>query len=82
MYHMTAGDETTWFGFAAAIVAAVEPEEGRARPDLVPIPSAEYPVPAPRPANSVLSNDKIRRVFGIEQVGWEAQLSACLADRG
>lgn len=82
VYHMTAGDETTWFGFAEAIVAAMEPEEGQARPDLVPITSAEYPVPAPRPANSVLSNDKIRRVFGIEQVGWEAQLRACLADRG
>jgi len=81
VYHMTAGGATTWFGFASAIVAATAPPEGRGRPSLVPIPSTEYPLPAPRPTNSVLANDKIHRVFGVEQVGWQAQLSACLADR-
>jgi dTDP-4-dehydrorhamnose reductase len=53
--HAVGGPATTWFGFAEAIVA-----EGSAqglidrRPEMVPITTAEYPLPARRPANSVL----------------------------
>jgi dTDP-4-dehydrorhamnose reductase len=33
--------------------------------------SSDYPVPAKRPSNSLLSNEKIRNTFGIEQQPWE-----------
>ncbi|CAM3622199.1 dTDP-4-dehydrorhamnose reductase [Kibdelosporangium persicum] len=49
--HCTGGGETTWYGFARAIF-----EELGADPDRVkPCTSAEFPRPAKRPANSVLS---------------------------
>jgi dTDP-4-dehydrorhamnose reductase len=51
IYHATNRGETTWHGFTQAIF-----EERGADPDRVlPIRTEDYPVPAPRPAYSVLS---------------------------
>lgn len=77
VFHMTAGGATTWHGFAQAIFERA----GGARPNLVPIPSSDYPTPAARPANSVLSNDKFARVFGFRLPAWEQQLDQVLAER-
>ena len=74
-YHMTAGGATSWYGFARAIHArryGANPGHG---PRLIPISSAEYPVPARRPANSVLSNAKLKQRFGIPQRPWEEMLA-------
>jgi dTDP-4-dehydrorhamnose reductase len=80
VYHLTAGGRTSWHGFAAAIVDALADRGLSPRVPVIPIGTADYPTPAARPANSVLSNDKIRRVFGLEQVDWHTQLSDCLAE--
>ena len=50
-YHLTNSGETSWHGFAEAVIA----EAGRTTP-VDPISTAEYPTPAARPAYSVLSN--------------------------
>jgi len=69
LYHATAAGETTWFGFARAIFAA------RPRPPrLVAISTQEYPTPARRPANSVLSNAKLKSTLGVELPGWREGL--------
>ncbi len=80
LYHLTASGETSWHGFAEAIVerlrAAGEPvKAGR----VVPIDTAEYPTPAQRPARSVLDCTKVRETFGIDPPDWRAQLLLCLA---
>lgn len=80
VYHLTAGGRTSWHGFASAIVDALADRGLSPRVPVVPIGTAEYPTPAARPANAVLGNDKIRRVFGLEQVDWRTQLSDCLAE--
>jgi dTDP-4-dehydrorhamnose reductase len=67
LYHATAAGETTWFGFAQAIFAA----RPRA-PRLVAIATRDYPTPARRPANSVLSNAKLRSTFGVALPDWRA----------
>jgi dTDP-4-dehydrorhamnose reductase len=79
VYHLTAGGSTSWFGFAAAIRDRRYADPSRA-PRLVPITTAQYPSPARRPANSMLSNEKLRRAFGIEQLDWRSQLDACMAE--
>jgi len=77
VYHMTAGGATSWCGFAKAIFARA----GAPTPSLVPIKSAEYPTPAARPANSVLSNEKFAAHFGFRLPEWEQQLDAVMAAR-
>ena len=81
VYHATAEGETTWFGFAEAIF------EERARlaggtftvPRLVAIPASEYPLPAQRPANSRLSNEKLARTFGVRLGPWREALGETLS---
>lgn len=66
IYHAVPAGETTWYGLAfltvqAAIDAGVKL---KASPDSIkPILAVEYPLPAPRPMNSRMSTDKLRKVF-------------------
>jgi dTDP-4-dehydrorhamnose reductase len=76
VYHMTAGGATTWCGFAREIfrVAGIEtPVE--------PITTAEYPTPAKRPANSMLSNEKMKNTFRVSLPDWGESVERCLAER-
>ena len=75
LYHMTCAGQTSWFGFAQEFlewVGARLPGQRLAR--CVPIPSSEYPLPARRPRNSVLSNQRLRDAFGLELPEWRAAL--------
>ncbi len=74
VYHMTASGSTSWCGFARAIVSAVDPT-----PRVVAISTADYPTPARRPKNSVLSNEKFARAFGFRLTPWQEQLENVMA---
>lgn len=75
IYHLTASGSTSWFGFAEAIL---ECAPLMAKPSVVPIDSADYPLPAKRPANSRLSNEKIAATFGVRAPDWRDALELCL----
>lgn len=75
VYHMSNAGETSWHGFAEAILALDPPETP---PRLLPIPTSDYPTPAKRPLNSRLDNDKLARVFGIRLPDWRDELKLCL----
>ncbi|MHB8453097.1 MAG: dTDP-4-dehydrorhamnose reductase [Acidiferrobacterales bacterium] len=77
LYHMTCQGQTTWHGFAQRIVE-LSGNGGRVR--VTPISTAKYPTPARRPPYSVLSCNKLDRVFGIRLPHWETALEQCLAD--
>jgi dTDP-4-dehydrorhamnose reductase len=78
IYHATSGGSTTWHGFATAIF---ERAPGLARrPRLRPISTADYPLPAPRPAWSVLDCGRLEERFGITLPQWHDALAECLAD--
>jgi dTDP-4-dehydrorhamnose reductase len=69
---------TTWFGFAGEIFAGAA-RRGAKVPGVVhPIATAEYPVPAPRPRNSVLDCAKIARTYGFTAAPWQEALADCL----
>jgi dTDP-4-dehydrorhamnose reductase len=51
IYHITNSESCSWYQFANAVLRH---QQSQAR--LVPIETADYPVPAPRPKNSVLRN--------------------------
>ena len=71
-YHLSSQGQTTWCGFTEAIIAAAG-----LSCRVVPISSAEYPVPARRPANSVLDTGKLRARL-CELPHWEQALALCL----
>ena len=74
VYHMTAAGSTSWHGFACAILRRLGIDD-----PVAPIPAAEYPTPAKRPANSVLDNSKLAAHFGIRMPSWEAGLDEAAA---
>lgn len=80
-FHLSAGGRTSWHGFASAIVA-----EARQRGwplkcrNIVPISTAEYPLPARRPANSSLSCRRLEQRYGIQLPGWEDGLRQVFAE--
>lgn len=82
LYHLSAGGETTWYGFASAILEWVREfgTRGLATRRIRPIPTEAYPLPAARPTNSVLCNDRFRSRFGFSLPAWEEQLAECLSD--
>lgn len=74
LYHLTAQGNTTWFGFTEAIMA--NPSVTK-KPRLKPILAQDYPVPAKRPTNSVLSSQRlIDRFCGLPQ--WQDALKLCM----
>ena len=76
VYHLSAQGQTTWAGFTEAIIAAVE-----LNCSVLPITSAEYPVAARRPVNSVLSSANLIDRF-CPLPDWHAALTMCLEDMG
>jgi dTDP-4-dehydrorhamnose reductase len=93
-FHMTAAGQTTWYEFAKAIVeeAGCAPQDlawltsaTKGRPltarRVVPISTEEFRSPARRPANSVLSNARLKQVFGITLADWRTQLQKCFSPR-
>ena len=82
VYHFTNAGETTWHGFATAIVAEYEALQGEKnwpalkakQTDIQPIGTADYPTPAVRPENSRLDNSKLKSTFDIALPDWRAAL--------
>jgi len=77
-YHLACAGETSWYGFAAELLA-VAGGEGRGA-ELAPIPSRDYPTPAPRPASSRLDCTRLAETFGIRLPAWEEGVRLCFAE--
>lgn len=77
-YHLSCAGRTSWHDFAAAILSNMQTAGARTA-KLKPITTADYPTPAKRPVNSVLSNEKLQQAFGIFMPAWEDALKLCLA---
>lgn len=74
LYHLTAQGQTSWHGFTQAIVDHASVEK---KPSVTPITTADYPLPAKRPQNSVLSSDKLMAAF-CSLPDWDDALRLCL----
>jgi dTDP-4-dehydrorhamnose reductase len=73
VYHLSAAGQTSWHGFADAIVSLL-PTDSRKCRQVEAITTAEYPTPAKRPAYSVLSCEKLAQTFGLRLPDWEHSL--------
>lgn len=74
IYHMTCSGSTSWCGFARAIFERAERILRTPAPEVVPIPTSEFPTPARRPAYSVLSDEKLFQTFGVRLAPWQIAL--------
>ncbi len=79
-YHLAASGSTSWFGFATAIRELRYGPGASQGPQLLPIPTSGYRLPARRPSNSVLSTDRLGKVFGMQPPDWREQLRLCFQD--
>jgi len=77
IYHLASSGHTSWRGFARAIVDAM-PASDRKCKQIEAIESVEYPLPAKRPAWSVLSCAKLEQTFGLRLPSWEEGLGMVL----
>jgi len=79
LYHMTCAGSASWFGFAQAIFARASTQLGVKSPKLLPIETKDYPTPAARPRNSILSNAKLHARFGVQLPAWQSALDEVIA---
>ena len=81
LYHLVAGGCTTWHEYAQTVVraalAAGKPLKLTAD-EILPIATADYPLPAPRPSNSRLDTSRLRQTFGLELPDWQSGLDHVL----
>jgi dTDP-4-dehydrorhamnose reductase len=81
LYHLAAGGETTWHGYARFVLeqaeaAGVALKAGPAMVDAVP--TSAFPTPAARPHNSRLSTNKLRSTFGLSLPPWQTGVARML----
>jgi dTDP-4-dehydrorhamnose reductase len=77
VYHLCSSGQTSWHGFARAIVELM-PAEGRKCREIEAIRSSEFPSPARRPPCSVMSCRKLERDFGLQLPDWRDSLRQVL----
>ncbi len=81
VYHFTASGETSWHGFASAILEEAAKAGFKIRTAKVePIATTEYPTPARRPAYSVLNTDKISACLPFTIPAWRDSLKNMLQE--
>lgn len=74
LYHLSAAGQTTWHGFAQAIVQAAGFD--------VPvdtITTLDYPTPARRPMYSVLDHQRLRTQLDLRPTSWQLGLEEVMA---
>lgn len=81
IYHLVAGGETTWNGYARFVLAQALTAgvELKARPETVDaVPTSAFPTPARRPHNSRLNTSKLQSTFGLVLPPWQAGVARML----
>lgn len=80
-YHMSANGAVTWHAFAAQIFARAAARGMLPRqPTLGALSSAQFGAKAPRPAYSVLDNQRLQRTFNLKLPDWSQGLDEVLEE--
>jgi dTDP-4-dehydrorhamnose reductase len=76
---MAAKGETSWHGFATAIVDGLRSRgQQLAAHSITAIGTKDYPTKATRPLNSRLEMTRLERVYGTIMPSWQQALDATL----
>ncbi|MBN1848597.1 MAG: dTDP-4-dehydrorhamnose reductase [Deltaproteobacteria bacterium] len=69
-YHFCGQGQTSWHGFACAVVEETSKRGKSQRPRFQPIPTCDYPTPAKRPMWSVMDCCKIQNASNVHPLYW------------
>ncbi len=81
LYHLVAAGQTNWHAYASHVIAQARQLGWPIKikdEAITPILTAEYPVAATRPLNSVLDTSKIRKTFGLTLPDWQVGVDEVL----
>ena len=81
LYHLAASGATTWHAYACHVVARAQARGWPLRASaerIQAIRTDEYPLPAPRPANSRLDTQRLQSRFGLAMPDWRVGVDAVL----
>lgn len=79
VWHLTASGQTSWHGFASAIMASAHARGLLQRqPRVIPITTEAFPTPARRPAYSCLDVSRLADAGGVILPDWRDQLERVL----
>lgn len=83
IYHLAAGGETTWNGYARYVVdtaRAIKPDLTLAVNEVAPVPTSAFPTPAQRPHNSRLDTTRLQQTFGLRLPHWQQGVARMLTE--
>ena len=76
-YHLVTDGETSWHGYAQMVIARANELGIKTKisaDEIKAIKTTEYPLPAPRPANSRLDTSKIKETFMLTLPSWHDEV--------
>lgn len=82
-YHLAAGGETSWNGYARYVVdtaRAIKPDLKLAVNEVAPVPTSAFPTPAQRPHNSRLDTARLQQTFGLRLPHWQQGVARMLTE--
>ncbi len=74
-YHFSGAPDVSWADFAREIFV-----QSGLNPEVVDIPTSDYPTPAKRPLNSRMDCSSLEETFGIQRPDWRDGLADILRD--
>ncbi len=83
LYHVVAGGETSWHGYASFVIGFARRAgiDLRIAPDGVkPVPSSAFPTPAQRPHNSRMDTAKLQSTFDLHLPDWQTGVERMLSE--
>jgi dTDP-4-dehydrorhamnose reductase len=83
LYHLVAGGETSWHGYASHVIAQarqLHPELALKVQEIAPVPTSAFPTPAQRPLNSRLATQRLQNAFGLHLPHWAQGVNRLLAE--
>jgi len=83
IYHLAAGGETTWNGYAQHVIAQarqLQPATPYLVKDVAAVATSAFPTQAKRPHNSRLNTDRLQNTFGLTLPAWQSGVNRMLAE--
>jgi dTDP-4-dehydrorhamnose reductase len=83
LYHLAAGGETSWNGYAKYVLAQAERAQAAIKiiaKEVAAVPSSAFPTPATRPLNSRLDTAKLKSTFGLSLPHWQQGVARMLTE--